>query len=171
MNSRDPIAGAASPCLESGPRVSTCLRIPAGVGPIPGLISATIPGAGARAAGVAMRLADGVAAPGAFELVLTDEDGRRLLQLGTYSDEDVVAVWRTLGASSGLPLVIEDAEGVVHQPFPQVGRVQLGQSRMRRRHGSLSGRRPRFLTRRKTGRLPIRPAIHREREIIARGTL
>jgi hypothetical protein len=47
--------------------------------------------------------------------------------------------------------------------------VQLGQIRIRRRHGVLNGRRPRFLTRRKTGRLPVRPAVHREREIIAGG--
>ena len=169
MNSRNPIAGAASPCPEGGPCASTSVEISLDASPIPGLISGTIPGAGARPAGLALRLADGAAAPDAFELVLTDGDGGRLLGLGRYSDEDVVAVWRALGASSGLPLLIEHPDGVLHWPYPQVGRLQLGDCRMRRRHGLLNGRRPRFLTRRKTGRLPVRPAIHREHEIVAGG--
>lgn len=170
MNSRDPIAGAASPAWEDGPRVSTCLDTRFDASPIPGLISGSIPGASARPAGVALRLADNATASAEFELVLTDDSGAPLLGLGHHSDEDVVAVWRALGGSSGLPLVIEDPDGVLHQPYPQIGRLQVGECRMRRRHAVLSGRRPRFLTRRKTGRLPVRPAIYREREIIPGGT-
>jgi len=48
---------------------------------------------------------------------------------------------------------------VVTEPYPQLGRVALGAVRIRRRHGLLNGRRPRFLTRRKTGRLAELPVI------------
>ncbi|OXE37711.1 hypothetical protein CCS92_35815 [Methylobacterium radiotolerans] len=45
----------------------------------------------------------------------------------------------------------------------------LGQVSIRRRQAGRGGRRPRFLARRKTGRLPARPQIFRgENEIIAR---
>jgi hypothetical protein len=60
-------------------------------------------------------------------------------------------------------------DGVLSLVSQQLGRVALGTTRQRRRHGLLSDRRPRFLVRRKTGRLPVRPQIHRgENEIIAR---
>jgi hypothetical protein len=101
-----------------------------------------------------------------FHLVLLDDGNAPLLALGTYPEDEVVAEWRALGASSGLPLKIQLSNGAVMTPYPQVGRVQLGPVRIRRRHGLLSGRRPRFLTRRKTGRFPARPQVHREAEIV-----
>jgi hypothetical protein len=162
----NPTAGAASPCLESGPGASISQEPVFDASPIPGLVSATLAGADARAAGIALRLT-GAAEDEEFEIVAVGEGGETLMPLGRYSDEDVVAVWRGLGASSGLPLMMERADGVLHTPYPQLGRVQVGEVRIRRRHGLLNGRRPRFLTRRKTGRLPMRPAIHRESEIIA----
>jgi len=59
----------------------------------------------------------------------------------------------------GLPLLFETADGVVSEPYPQLGRLALGPIRLRRRHALLNGRRPRFLARRKTGRLADRPVI------------
>jgi Family of unknown function (DUF6101) len=60
-------------------------------------------------------------------------------------------------------------DGVRVPVTEQIGRLILGRVRIRRRHAGLGGRRPRFLARRKTGRLPARPQIHRgENEIIAR---
>jgi hypothetical protein len=56
-------------------------------------------------------------------------------------------------------------DGDVSQPFQQIGRLQLGPVRIRRGKAVLSGRRPRFLVRRKTARLPRRPLVYREREI------
>ena len=79
-----------------------------------------------------------------------------------------MAVWRALGAASGLPLMIEPVNGRVRPLYPQVGPLLLGPVRIRRRHGLLNGRRPRFLVRRKTARLPPRPLVHREREMFAR---
>jgi hypothetical protein len=134
--------------------------MPAELAPLP----ATIIGGrlGATASGIALKLDP---ARDIFHLVLLDDENEPLLALGPYPDEDVVAEWRTLGATSGLSLRIQLSNGAVITPYPQVGRLQLGPVRIRRRHGLLSGRRPRFLTRRKTGRFGLRTRIHREAEI------
>jgi hypothetical protein len=160
-----PKAGAASPCLESGPGASISQEPAFEASPIVGLIAPSMPSASARFRGVALRLT-AEAEGDEFEIVAVGERGETLMRLGRYSDEDVVATWRSLGASSGLPLMMERADGALHSAYAQIGRLQLGEVRIRRRHGLLNGRRPRFLTRRKTGRLPIRPEIHRESEII-----
>jgi hypothetical protein len=164
----NPTAGAVSPCLESGPGASFSQEPVFEASRIPGLLSPSIPGASARLAGVALRIA-GAEDGEEFEIAAVGDGGETLMLLGRHSDEDVIAIWRGLGASSGLPLMMERADGTLHTAYPQVGRLQLGEVRIRRRHGLLARRRPRFLTRRKTGRLPIRPEIHRESEIIAGG--
>ena len=87
--------------------------------------------------------------------------------LGRFDEEEIVAVWRRLGQESGLPLMIQNPDGSLVAPYPQIGPLALGDVRQRRRHGLLSGRRPRFLTRRKTGRPAARPLVFREREIVA----
>jgi hypothetical protein len=103
----------------------------------------------------------------AFRLVLLDGANAPLLTLGPYAEDEIVAEWRALAAASGLVPKILLSNGTVMTPFPQLGRVQLGAVRIRRRHGLLNGRRPRFLTRRKTGRFPLRPQVHRKAEIAA----
>jgi hypothetical protein len=117
---------------------------------------------GAAPAGVALKLDSG---SDGFHVVVLSADNTPLLALGAYPEEDVVAEWRALGASSGLPLKIQLSNGSVMTPYPQVGRLQLGPVRIRRRHGLLAGRRPRFLTRRKTGRFGLRPQVFREVEL------
>jgi hypothetical protein len=117
---------------------------------------------GTAATGIALKLDP---ATDCFQLVILDEANAPLLALGTYPEEDAVAEWRRLGASSGLPLKIQLSNGSVVTPYPQIGRLQLGPVRIRRRHGLLSGRRPRFLTKRKTGRFGLRPQVFREAEI------
>jgi hypothetical protein len=94
------------------------------------------------------------------ELALTAGDGRSIT-VAVFDEDEAVANWRNVGNHSGLPLLIEAADGTVSQPFPQLGRLALGPLRLRRRHALLAGRRPRFLTRRKTGRMPDRPVIHK----------
>ena len=162
------MAGAASR-HESGPDASTSFAFEAS--PIRGLVSPAIAGAAAAPAAVALRLhgqgGDESGEAECFAVDVTDAYGDTLLSLGTFSDEDVVAAWRRAGTASGLPLLIGRQDGSFATVSPQIGRVQLGQIRIRRRHGLLNGRRPRFLTRRKTGRLPVRPAVHREREIFS----
>lgn len=114
--------------------------------------------AGAGWRGVALRLSHGRDEDERFELALTQGDGRSITVALADSD-DAVAVWRDCGRASGLPLLLETEGGVISEPYPQVGRLALGPIRIRRRHAFLNGRRPRFLTRRKTGTLGDRPVV------------
>ena len=123
---------------------------------------------GDRPVGVVLRRAAPSEDEAPFEIALVDRDERTLLTLGPYPQHEVVATWRQLAASSGLELMIELGDGSLDRPYVQLGRVRLGAIRVRRRHGLLAGRRPRFLVRRKTARLPLRPEVHRdEREIVS----
>lgn len=108
--------------------------------------------------GVALRLANPSGDDERFELALTAGDGRSIV-VACAEEADAVALWRDFGRASGLPLLLETADGTVTAPFPQIGRLALGPVRIRRRHGLLNGRRPRFLTRRKTGRLADLPVV------------
>lgn len=108
--------------------------------------------------GVALRLADPTGSSERFDLALTAGDGRSIT-VATADQEDAVALWRDLGAVSGLPLLLEAPDGTISEPFPQIGRVALGPTRLRRRYALLGGRRPRFLTRRKPGRVAELPVM------------
>jgi hypothetical protein len=103
-----------------------------------------------------------------FDIVVAAQDGSAITNLGPFSDEDAVAIWRALGETSGLPLVIVAHDGTMHRTFAKLGRLQLGPVRMRRRVRGASGRRPRFLARRKSANLPRRPLVYRERELASR---
>jgi hypothetical protein len=129
-------------------------------------------GAGARpAAGIALAYARDAAescGEDRFSLILVDADGIELHRLGSFHEDEVVAIWRDVAARAGLVRMIVREDGVLVPVSKQIGRVMLGRVRIRRRAG-LGARRPRFLARRKTGRLPARPQIFRgEHEIIAR---
>ncbi len=117
---------------------------------------------GRRAAGLALRLAKGADDDELFEIAIVDEAGAVAQVLGPYPTDDVVAVWRAIAGASGLALLVQDPEGVVSAPYPQLGPLRLGTSRMRRRVGLLNHRRPRFLTRRKPGALPVSPRVFRD---------
>ncbi len=106
-----------------------------------------------------------------FALLLVDEAGATLGRLGPYADDDVVAIWRDCSARTGLPRMIVREDGSLATVSHQLGRVALGTTRTRRRHGLLNGRRPRFLVRRKTGMLPVRPMIYRGENEIVGGAL
>ena len=138
-------------------------------------VASTLPvigAAGCKAAGIALAFAADEAetcGEDRFTLCLVDAAGAVLARLGPFCEDEVVAIWRDLAARTGLPRMIVREDGVLATVAAQVGRLMLGKTRIRRRHGSLGDRRPRFLVRRKTGRLPVRPQIHRgENEIIAR---
>lgn len=104
-----------------------------------------------------------------FTLLVVDSAGEVLSRLGPFTEEDVVAVWRDLAVKSGLPRMLLRDGGGLSIVSHQIGRLALGKTRQRRRHGLLNGRRPRFLVRRKSSRLPARPQVYRgENEIIAR---
>lgn len=102
-----------------------------------------------------------------LRILLEGKNGRTLLTFGPFAEEDVIAAWRSLGDASGLPLAIEAPGGALETPCQQVGRLRLTSMPDRRRLVVLTGRRPRFLTRRKSARLSERPVVHREWEIAA----
>ena len=108
--------------------------------------------------GVALRLANATGDDQVFQLALTAGDGRSIT-IATVDQDDAVALWRDCGRASGMPLLLETSDGEVSEPFPQIGPLALGPTRLRRRHSFLNGRRPRFLVRRKTGRLAERPVV------------
>jgi hypothetical protein len=125
----------------------------------------------ARPAGVALAFAEDdsdACGEDRFDLLLVDAAGRVVTRLGPFCEDEVVAHWRDVSAKSGLPRMIVKEDGELASVSNQLGPVALGRTRTRRRHGLLNGRRPRFLVRRKTGTLPVRPLIHRgESEIIS----
>ena len=128
---------------------------------------------GTAPVGVALAFADEAAdacGEDRFALLLVDGEGEVSMRLGPFPEEDVVAVWRAVSSKGGLARMLLREDGDVVPVSQQLGPVVLGKGRQRRRHAALSGRRPRFLVRRKTARLPARPCIHRgESEIISRG--
>jgi len=121
--------------------------------------------------GVAIRLLQGETE---FEdrvsVVLSHADtGLEVILFEADDDTDVIAEWRKWGSTLGLPLLMEGMDGNTVCAETKLGDVQVGRPRPRRRHSLLSGRRPRFLGRRRTAKLPLVPFVHRdEREIIAR---
>ncbi|GEP00883.1 DUF6101 family protein [Methylobacterium haplocladii] len=125
-----------------------------------------------EAAGIALGFAHGESddcGEDRFSLLVVDAEGEVLVGLGPFGEDDIVAMWRDFAAKSGLPRMIIREGGGLATVSRQLGRVALGTTRQRRRHGLLNGRRPRFLVRRKSARLPARPQIYRnENEIIAR---
>lgn len=81
-------------------------------------------------------------------------------------DEDVIAEWRLWGTTLGLPLMIEGIDGHLVAADKRIGALTVDRPRPRRRHAMLTGRRPRFLTRRRMTHLPMVPFVHHaEREI------
>jgi len=119
------------------------------------------------ARGVALALAEeaGPAGEPLFDLLIINADDEIACRLGQYHEEEVVAIWRRLGQTTGLPLMLKNEDGSLLEPYPQIGAVALGHLRMRRRHGLLRNRRPRFLTRRKTGQTRQGAPVHRGREL------
>lgn len=165
MASVTPVAGGSglAPRLSGGPITSAIVshnpmpRQPSAPG-LERIGSVRILRASAGWRGVALRLANPTGTDERFELTLTAGDGRSVV-IATADQEDAVALWRDVGRTSGLPLLLETGEGTISEPFPQLGRVALGPTRIRRRYALLAGRRPRFLTRRKPGRLAELPVM------------
>ncbi|MDX3806954.1 DUF6101 family protein [Bosea thiooxidans] len=165
MASVTPAAGEGgfAPKLPGGPTTTAIVsrnpmpRQPSAPG-IERVGSVRILRASAGWSGVALRLANPMGDDECFELALTAGDGRSVV-VASVDQADAVALWRDFGRRSGLPLLLESVDGKVTEPFPQLGRVALGPVRIRRRYAFLNGRRPRFLTRRKPGRLAALPVV------------
>jgi hypothetical protein len=74
-----------------------------------------------------------------------------VLALDLHEDE-IVARWRGIAASLGLPAILCHVNGETEYLHPQLGAVTLGRASPRRRRALAANRRPRFLMRRKSGR-------------------
>lgn len=121
--------------------------------------------------GVAVRVAPGDKPDcDRVEVVLAHRD--RALDVPLHEsapDGDGLAEWRSWGRALKLPLLVEELDGRRSTPATLLGLVEVGRPRPRRRHSLLAGRRPRFLVKRRTGKLTAETKVNRgEREIIAR---
>jgi hypothetical protein len=83
--------------------------------------------------------------------------------------EDVIAEWQLWARVLGLPLLVAEPGGTLHEPFRRIGAVRVGRpAPRRRRRNVLAARRPSILLRRRPGRRGNLPVHQGEREIIAR---
>ena len=122
--------------------------------------------------GVAIRLSgpDGQA-PDAIAVVLEHRDPALSLPLYASAErDDIVAEWQSWGRVLNLPLLVAEADGSVREPFARLGALRVeAPTWRRRRRSAIARRRPSRLMRRRAGKLPATPIVHRgEREIIAR---
>ena len=104
------------------------------------------------------------------QVVLMHKDPGLVLPLFvTREADEAMAEWRSWGQVLGLPLLVDDGDGL-REPFARMGGVRIARPRpRRRRRSSLKRRRPSILMRRAPSRLNGTTRIHRdEREIIAR---
>ncbi len=87
---------------------------------------------------------------GFVELLHVDADFT--LPLAINDDPNSISDdWQAWGRALHLPLLIIGQDGSVGEPLHDTGGVHMGPPKPRRRHSFFAKRRPRFLTRRKTG--------------------
>ena len=142
---------------------------PVSTGPDAGLPASTLPVLAGRGGPAGAEVPVGLALDfndGRFVVQVWSGQGSTPLTLGPYDDEEVIAIWRRMAVTSGLPLLLPGPDGEMQQPYPQLGRILIGSRTDRRRLAVLSGRRPRFLAKRRATSLPRRPRVHREVEIV-----
>jgi hypothetical protein len=97
-----------------------------------------------------------------FDILLSfGDDAPGALLFPDVAETEVVALWRRAAADLGQPLLIQTPAGETLEATPQIGLVLRGPTRERRRSYAMTKRRPRFLRRRKTARLPERPIMVR----------
>jgi len=122
--------------------------------------------------GVAIRLLWAAAeTPQAIGVVLEHRDPALSLPLfAAQGSDDIVVEWQAWGRVLGLPLLIAEGDGSLHEPFARLGAIAIeAPAWRRRRRNAIARRRPRAPLRRVPVVLPPAPVVHRgEREIIAR---
>jgi hypothetical protein len=122
--------------------------------------------------GVSIRLVEPTAdAAGGVAVYLEHRDPALSIELFcAENSDDVVAEWRLWSRVLGVPPLVKGSDGTFAEPFPRLGAVRCKEPAQRRRRRSpVRGRRPKFLVRRRMGRVGNAPLVHRSaREIIAR---
>ena len=109
--------------------------------------------------------------PAAVAVMLEHRDNGLSVPLFVAAEgDDAVAQWKCWARVLGVPLLVEESDGSLREPFRRIGRIGVGKpAPRRRRRGAIKRRRPSILLRRKPGRRAAEPTVHRgEREIIAR---
>lgn len=102
------------------------------------------------------------------ELVLLHKDPSLNLPLARSDDmEDLAADWQMWAKRYNLPLILIEPDGAEQMISNRVGALDVADTKPRRPNMLFSRRRPRFLTRRKTGTLSSENQISGH-EIIAR---
>jgi hypothetical protein len=81
-----------------------------------------------------------------------------------------MAEWKSWSRVLGVPLLVDDGDGALREPFQRLGQLGVGPvSPRKKRRAAIRWRRPSILMRRKPGRAVAEPVVRRgEREIIAR---
>ena len=89
-----------------------------------------------------------------YEIRLAHRDPDLSVTLHEANDDsEIRAEWRLWARFLGLPALVEREEGCTEPDSAHLGEVAVTPTRARRRGKTITSRRPRFLTRRKTGRL------------------
>lgn len=102
------------------------------------------------------------------ELVLLHRDPSLNLPMARSHDmEELAADWQMWAKRFNLPLILIEPDGAEQMISHRVGCVDVADPKPRRPHAMFAARRPRFLTRRKTGSIDTSNTLS-GREIIAR---
>ncbi|HLJ71432.1 MAG TPA: DUF6101 family protein [Roseiarcus sp.] len=116
--------------------------------------------------GVILRLRGFEAQRFSYEIELAHRDPDLSVTLLEASDDgEVQAEWRLWARFLGLPALVEREEGRPEPDAARLGELAVSPRKPRRRGGAMARRRPRFLTRRKTGRGSPGPSLAGAREI------
>jgi hypothetical protein len=103
--------------------------------------------------GVMLRIASAREDGFSYEIRLVHSDPDLCVALAHAEDDlDVQAEWRLWARVLGLPALVERVEGREEADRPLLGRVAVQPAAPRRRGKAITGRRARFLLRRKLGR-------------------
>lgn len=109
--------------------------------------------------------------PAAVAVMLEHRDRGLTVPLFVATEgDDAMAQWKSWSRVLGVPLLVDDGDGALREPFRRIGQVGVGKpTPRRRRRAAIRWRRPSILMRRKPGRPSNTPTVHRgEREIVAR---
>ena len=109
--------------------------------------------------------------PAAVAVMLEHRDNGLTVPLFVATEgDDAMAQWKSWSRVLGVPLLVDDGEGVLREPFQRLGQISVGPATSRKkRRAAIRWRRPSILMRRKPGRPSANPNVYRgEREIIAR---
>ncbi len=160
--------GPAAVFLEKN-MASICRRLPSGIPMAMRLPMAAFEGVAIRI--VPDRIGDDgeVEGDGVAVVELMHRDPQLSLPLSVASDlGDVAADWKAWARVLGLPMLLVEADGSWRPIETRIGQIAVAAPRPRRARSVLNGRRPRFLARRKTGRMPDEPVMVAGREIFGR---